>query len=323
MGLRILLSILFIISLTQLSYALSKDDCFSCHGQKGTPLFLDSALYEESSHGKFTCNRCHLDIIGYPHGKASKVNCGICHFLGTEGAPKEKAQEYKLSVHNRALRAGNTMAPDCQACHGSHYIFPSKDERSETKRQKIPSLCSKCHFNEYEVYKKGIHGKEFLDKKNTGAAACFDCHMEHKIPGVEEEGWKLSLIKECGNCHSAELDTYRRTFHGKVTKLGYITVAKCSDCHGSHNILPVSDRDSTLSGERILDTCMKCHPKATVGFTKYFAHAEEHNRAKYPLLYYTYLFMTLLLLGVFAFFFTHTALWAYRSLMERIRKRSE
>lgn len=324
MGKNLLVISLFVICLPSFSYALSKDECFSCHGEKVIPSFIDRVLYEESSHGKFTCNRCHLDVIRYPHEKVSKVNCGICHYLGTEGAPKERALEYKLSVHGKALITGNTVAPDCQTCHGSHYIFPSKDERSETNRQKIPLLCSKCHFNEYEIYQQSIHGKEFINKKNTGAATCFDCHMEHRIPAVEEEEWKLALINECGSCHNAELDTYRRTFHGKVTQLGYPTVATCSDCHGSHNILPVADRNSTLSKEKILDTCRRCHPRATTGFTKFYAHAEEHNRAKYPLLYYTYMFMTLLLIGVFTFFFTHTFLWAYRSLKERMRKgRSE
>ena len=38
-------------------------------------------------------------------------------------------------------------------------------------------------------------------------------------------------------------------------------------------------------------------------------------------LYYTYLFMTLLLIGVFTFFLTHTFLWAYRALKERIQKK--
>jgi hypothetical protein len=38
-------------------------------------------------------------------------------------------------------------------------------------------------------------------------------------------------------------------------------------------------------------------------------------------MFYTYLFMTTLLIGVFAFFFTHTFLWAYRSLKERMNKK--
>jgi hypothetical protein len=38
-------------------------------------------------------------------------------------------------------------------------------------------------------------------------------------------------------------------------------------------------------------------------------------------LFYTYLFMTALLIGVFAFFFLHTFLWAFRALKERLEKK--
>jgi hypothetical protein len=117
------------------------------------------------------------------------------------------------------------------------------------------------------------------------------------------------------------MSTYRKTFHGKVTQLGYASMAKCSDCHGSHGILPVSDQSSPLSEQNKLSTCRKCHPKATAGFTKFYAHAEESNRAKYPVIYYTFLFMTVLLISTFAFFFIHTFLWAYRSLKERMQKK--
>jgi hypothetical protein len=33
--------------------------------------------------------------------------------------------------------------------------------------------------------------------------------------------------------------------------------------------------------------------------------------------------MTILLIGVFSFFFTHTILWAFRALKERTRQRKE
>ncbi|MGD0280969.1 MAG: cytochrome c3 family protein [Dissulfurispiraceae bacterium] len=302
------------------SLASAGEDCLSCHGKQGSKVFVDPVIYGESAHKGVTCTGCHIDVLGYPHaGDIMKVQCGICHLLGREGAPTAQARQYELSVHGKAARAGEPGAPRCQSCHGSHYIFPSKDERSQTYRLKIPVLCSQCHHSEYEAYAASIHGKEFLTRHNTGAATCFDCHMEHRIPDINKPQWKLTLIKECGSCHPDKMDTYRKTYHGKVTKLGYTTVAKCSDCHGSHNILPPSDNNSTISGQNILTTCRKCHTKATPSFTKFYAHPDEGNRVKYPLLYYTYLFMTLLLVGTFSFFFSHTFLWAYRSLKEKIQ----
>ncbi len=303
------------------SPAAAKDSCYDCHGQKGMKPYVDKSAFEQSAHGHLACTKCHFDVSGYPHGKVSKVNCGACHFIGTEGAPKEQAQQFKLSVHNRVNAVGNSIVPTCQTCHGSHYIYPSADTRSSTNRQKIPALCSQCHPREFEVYKNSIHGKQLLEDNNPAAPTCFQCHMEHMTPPTASNAWQLALIKQCGNCHSEEIKTYRKTYHGKVTELGYVTVAKCSDCHGSHDILMINDPDSTLSQKNILKTCQKCHPTATPGFTKFYAHAEEKDRAKYPVLYYTFLFMTILLLGTFAFFFTHTFLWAYRSLKERMNKK--
>jgi len=301
--------------------AVSGESCRDCHGQKGMPGFIDPAAFSESVHGVFACTRCHVSISSYPHGKVAKVNCGICHFLGTDSAPMEQAREYKMSVHNRISPLGQNVAPTCQTCHGSHFIYPSSDRRSATRRQNIPALCSQCHSREYEEYGASVHGIEAVDRNNAQAPTCFDCHQEHLIPPTGDAKWMLSLIKECGGCHSKQMKTYRKTYHGKVTQLGYATIAKCSDCHGSHRITRVTDNASALSEQNILMTCRKCHAGATRGFTKFYAHADETNREKYPVMYYTYLFMTTLLIGVFTFFFTHTFLWAYRSLKERMNKK--
>jgi len=301
--------------------AFALEDCYSCHGQKGGRTYVNKEAIEQSVHGKLTCDKCHLGIATFPHVIVSRVNCGICHFLGREGAPTIQAAEYKLSVHGRAASKANTLVPTCQTCHGGHAIYRSADPRSSTSREKIPALCGKCHATEFAKYEKSIHGTLFLKDKISSAPTCFDCHMEHRIPSASEPKWKLSLIDKCGTCHPEKINTYHKTYHGKVTRLGYTTIAMCWDCHGSHDILPRKNPDSSLSTLKLVSTCGKCHPGITESFTKFYAHPEETNRAKYPVLYYTYLSMTLLLLGVFTFFLTHTFLWAYRALKERLQKK--
>lgn len=299
------------------STAYAGDNCYSCHGQKGMPGHIDRSSFLGSVHGGIECTNCHLNLSPYPHGTVGKVNCGICHFLGSSGAPSVQARQFKLSVHNRIVPVGRNAVPVCQTCHGSHYIYPSSDKRSATRRQNIPALCSKCHPAEFREYARSIHGIETLERYNAMAPTCFDCHQEHMAPPAGNAQWMLSLIKECGNCHQEQLKTYRKTYHGKVTRLGYATMAKCSDCHGAHSVARISDTSSLLSKQNILATCRKCHPRATEGFTKYYAHADETNRAKYPVMFYTFVFMTTLLIGTFTFFFVHTFLWAYRSTKER------
>ena len=55
-------------------------------------------------------------------------------------------------------------------------------------------------------------------------------------------------------------------------------------------------------------------PARTTSFAQYDPHADRHNRARNPLLFYASKFMEALLIGVFAFFGIHTALWASRAV---------
>jgi nitrate/TMAO reductase-like tetraheme cytochrome c subunit len=171
---------------------------------------------------------------------------------------------------------------------------------------------------------KSIHAQAFFQKGEEKAAVCYDCHEEHRIPNVNQPRWKLWLVRECGSCHERELATYRDTIHGEVDRLGYTTVARCPDCHGHHDILPPSEPASTLyPGANRLQTCRKCHPAATASYTEYYAHPNMYDRKNYAPLYYTHIFMTLLIFGVFSFFLLHTFLWAYRSLKERAKSKEK
>jgi hypothetical protein len=134
---------------------------------------------------------------------------------------------------------------------------------------------------------------------------------------VATDEWQLGIIRECGTCHEQSLRTYRDTFHGKITELGFTRVAKCADCHGAHDILPASNPASMISPERRLSTCQQCHPGANANFALYDPHADPHNRERNPVLYYTSVFMKVLLGGVFLFFGIHTLLWFPRSLHVR------
>ena len=43
------------------------------------------------------------------------------------------------------------------------------------------------------------------------------------------------------NLPSAMFSLYQMSIHGKLTDLGYGPAAKCYDCHGSHDILALSN----------------------------------------------------------------------------------
>ncbi len=149
------------------------------------------------------------------------------------------------------------------------------------------------------------------------APICADCHTSHQIENPLLSSTRLVITQNCGSCHKEQLKTYLASYHGQVETLGYAYTAKCFDCHGNHKIQPVDDPRSTVFPANRLATCQKCHTNATAGFVTFQPHGNPDDFQHFPLLWLASKFMILLLTGVFAFFWTHSALWFYRSYKER------
>jgi len=232
-------------------------------------------------------------------------------------------QLYMDSIHGRAVsKSGLLVAANCSDCHGAHEIKPRTEPTSRVFRANVPATCGTCHAGVQAEYAQSVHGRA-VAKGSQRAPVCTDCHSAHQIRRTEAAPWQLDVIRECGTCHEESLKTYRDTFHGKVTSLGFTRVAKCADCHGSHAIQPVADPRSTVSATNIVATCRQCHPAATWKFTEFHPHADPTNRARFPKLYWSWLFMTALLIGTFSFFGIHTLLWLPRSFVDRLRRQRE
>ncbi len=141
---------------------------------------------------------------------------------------------------------------------------------------------------------------------------CEDCHSSHTITRTDAQGFRFRMMDQCGRCHQDFAETFFDTYHGKVTQLGSEGAAKCYDCHGTHNILTITDPASTLSHRNVVETCGQCHPKAHLQFAGYLTHATHHDPHRYPALYWSFVFMTTLLVGTLTFFLLHTFLWLFR-----------
>ncbi|HET8577756.1 MAG TPA: cytochrome c3 family protein [Methylomirabilota bacterium] len=315
--------------------ALTVETCASCHRTQ-------VRAYRGSVHGRSrqrgdleaaTCRSCH----GTAHAVLAKANprsptyhlnlprtCAQCH-ADPELAKRHHipiANVYELymdSIHGRAVsRSGLLVAANCSDCHGSHEIQPHTEPSSRVFPANVPKTCGACHAGVLAAYAQSVHGRAAAKGMST-APVCTDCHTAHQIRRVEGAPWQLEVIRECGSCHEESLKTYRDTFHGKVTTLGLTRVAKCADCHGAHTILPASDPASSVSPGKRVATCRQCHPGASAKFVEFHPHADPANKARFPRLYYSYVFMIALLVGTFAFFGLHTLLWLPRSLIERLR----
>ncbi len=315
----------------------AKVDCASCHAAVGEE-------FQGSTHGLLsarndpngpTCKECHGT-----HGTRGKLDpssptfpinvptlCARCHREGEKaavrytGPEREITKHYAESIHGKGLlESGLVVTAMCTDCHTAHHELPQSNPGSSVNPLKIPETCGRCHHGIADQFAESVHANKTgaTDKKYP---VCNDCHSAHTIRRTDADGFKIEIMDQCGRCHEDIAKTYFDTYHGKVTQLGYTKTAKCYDCHGAHNILPVADPKSKLSRQNVVATCRTCHPGATRRFAGYLTHATHHDPKKYPFLFWTFWGMTGFVIGVFVLSGVHTLLWLPRALkMRRERK---
>jgi hypothetical protein len=300
-------------------------NCSTCHSGEARDVV-------ESVHAKASGQPC-LSCHGDPHtilpvkdiqSPVFPLNiprtCGSCHGK-PEVAKKLGLHDvysmYMDSVHGFALtKDGLLVAATCSSCHGTHKVLSRTNPDSKTYRTNVPATCGSCHKGVETQYFAGIHGKA-LRAGDAHAPVCIDCHTTHQISRPSMVSWQVKTTATCGNCHKEHLATYHDTFHSQVSALGYVETAHCWDCHREHEILPASDPKSAVAGANLVATCGRCHSGAEARVASYQPHADAHDRKKFPFVYYTRVFMDLLLLSVLGFFVLHTILWFIRSFFDR------
>ncbi len=292
--------------------AVSPSVCIGCHGEK-----ISASAFDASVHGKNGCTSCHVELTAVEkHEKGElmpgKVQCERCHRLA--------ASQFLVSVH-----MANGIS--CTNCHsGIHSISPWKNDK-----RKVVEICGQCHDREAAEYLGSIHGKSLM-AGNQDSPACSNCHGLHDVKPLGDPNsvvHKRFHTMVCMKCHSDEkmmkrngvftvaVRTYENSYHGKNYRLGFVTrVAGCADCHTAHSVLPPGDPKSSVSPQNLVGTCRKCHTDATGLFARYYPHAEPKDRRAYPVLFWTLVAMTSLLVVVFGLFWIHTILWLLRGFAE-------
>lgn len=281
--------------------------CAQCHSAE-VKEFLSSVHASAAKRGDAQsphCQTCHGPTHGIlpaadPKSPVAKKNlpvtCGACHsnpeFLARHQIPfAHPVEAYELSVHGRAVAAGNASAATCSDCHGNHAILPGSDPRAKINHWNVPKTCGTCHSEVAKVYGQSIHGQAVANGASD-APVCTDCHGEHTILAPQESQspvnpGRVSAVT-CGRCHGdARLDarynlpadrvpTFADSYHGLASRAGGQTVANCASCHGVHNIFPSSDARSTIHPANLARTCGQCHH----GAGTYFAIGPIHVGAR-------------------------------------------
>jgi len=311
----------------------SKVDCAICHAEQVTE-------YSGSTHGTLhaegdldapSCQDCHAKhaTLGAdtPTSPTYALNvptlCGDCHRVGEQAAARIDAKvddivgSYEDSVHGRGLiKSGLVVTATCADCHGAHNELPPEDPNASTNPQHIAGTCGTCHHGIEEQFRESVHWTDD-PVANEEFPTCEDCHASHTIMRTEQVGFRTQMMEQCGRCHEEQTETFFDTFHGKVSRLGGEGVAKCSDCHGTHDILSPADPNSSLSRDNVVETCGQCHEGSHRQFAGYLTHATHHDRENYPWLFWSFWGMTALLVGTLSFALLHSFAWVIRLMLNR------
>jgi predicted CXXCH cytochrome family protein len=333
--------------------SIPNETCLACHRQHDMewvlpsgeilPVYVDSDQLAASVHTELSCQDCHSDIAGYPHGEPPiddhrdlqvyySQSCANCH--------TEQALAQVDSVHAQVRAAGIDEAAVCIDCHGSHAIQPI----SHTKHPDVPATaatetCQQCHSGIHEQFVDSVHG-EALFAGGEDVPGCTYCHPAHTAEDPRTVEFRLNSPQICGSCHADKelmaqygistevFDTYVADFHGTTVMLFEQThpdqptnKAVCIDCHGVHNI--ANTEDTSALKENLLARCQECHPDATANFASSWLGHYAPNWDNAPLVTAVTWFYRILIPAVVVFFVVYIALDAQRRYRDRRAQRKE
>ncbi len=295
----------------------SPETCLECHDD-----VISAEEFSTSVHGANGCVACHVELVDLDlHMEGTlmpgPVKCVRCH-------KKETAEHYS-SVHKL-----NDI--ECATCHSEIH---SQTAWKGDKRIAVQK-CAECHDDAYSEFHESVHGTA-LQAGNMDSAACIDCHNLHAINEIgdpSDHGFRAFHTNVCLKCHADKelmekngvthlaVETYLESYHGKNYRLGFPDkVAGCADCHTAHHILPHDDLRSSINPDNLVATCGQCHENSSPLFAKFYPHGNMKDKENYPILFYTYITMSGLLLGTFAVFWVHTLLWMFRGFAENREKK--
>ena len=148
-----------------------------------------------------------------------------------------------------------TLAPAAEPAAAGAEVFPNAD-------------CLDCHndpSNTRTVNGKAVPLELFttnrFDQSVHAKLNCVDCHV-----GIKDLVHESKLPPpNCLNCHEPNEShqkaaaQYANSIHGVSHTLGASGAASCWDCHGSHNILSVTNDHSPVFKLNLPRTCASCH----------------------------------------------------------------
>jgi predicted CXXCH cytochrome family protein len=123
---------------------------------------------------------------------------------------------------------------------------------------------------QFDHWKKSVHGVALLVKGDLSAPTCNDCHGNHGAlpPQVD------SVANACGTCHGKVADLFAAT--RMKHRFQEAKLPGCATCHTSHEIQKPTDE---MLGMEAGSVCVDCHTKNQYGATLAGAEAAKAMRS--------------------------------------------
>jgi len=156
--------------------------CSDCHGAHGVARVTDTRSPVAPLNAAKTCARCHADS-----NRMTPFKRDAAVFT-----------DWSASVHAAALLTrGDTSAPTCNTCHGSHGATPPGVTD-------VANVCAQCHVREAELFRASPK-KEIFD--GMGQAECLACHSNHRIEHPADAWIGTNDEAVCSTCHDATTES--------------------------------------------------------------------------------------------------------------------
>ena len=152
--------------------------CSDCHSAHNVVRVRDTRSPIAPLNVARTCSQCHADPVRMkPFGHTATV-----------------LADWSSSVHADALlKRGDTSAPTCNTCHGSHGATPPGVTE-------VANVCAQCHVREAQNFTAGPK-KAIFDA--MGQAECLACHGNHAIKPPTHAMIGVTGDAVCAICHDA------------------------------------------------------------------------------------------------------------------------
>ena len=258
-------------------------------------------VFGSTVHRNVPCSDCHTYIKQLPHREVTVgVTCDSeCHSIknpatGKNFSHKPIVEKYLRSTHGRPkkVEGPDSDKPYCVTCHRN----PIYNPREDRPPKRIVQRCVICHEdnkfveNWYKHTSRRI--REVRRSSEEIVTLCSSCHgdrrlVERHLEAARAEG------RELGRKYRYAVESYNKSFHGKVTRYGFRKTPNCLDCHADQNnyylsvhfIRPSRDPLSPVSPERKVQTCKRCHIYANENYAALDPHPTD-DKEENPFIYY-------------------------------------